>query len=116
MFVKGIMLPKFKCFTVQQEERLQKVLQVMEEHQIDGLPVLNGNQYLGIDTRYKIYEEFFSSGMEKADFLQTVKAKDIAINMDKYLTGEETFESTLLQLKDFPCWQLWVITKNSWVQ
>lgn len=102
MFVKSIMLPKFQCITVQQEDKLQAVLQMLEEHQIDGLPVLDGNEYSGIVTRYRIYEVFFSSGMERGEFLQTVRAKDVAVNHDKYLMGEEVFEATLLQLKDFP--------------
>lgn len=102
MFVKSIMIPKFNCVTIQQEENLKSALEKLEENQIDGLPVLNGEEYAGVVTRYRIYQNFFLSGLQKEEFLEKTLVKDIAIYQDKYLEGSEIFETTLLDLKDFP--------------
>jgi CBS domain-containing protein len=59
MFVKSMMIPKFGCFTVQQDENLGKVLEKLEKHGIDGVPVLNDATYIGAVTRDAIYKHFF---------------------------------------------------------
>ncbi|MBT2686925.1 CBS domain-containing protein [Bacillus sp. ISL-47] len=102
MFVKSIMIPKHTCYTIGQDETLKTALAMLEEHQIDGLPVLEGDKYVGIITRYGIYENFFSSGKLKEDFLGATLVKDIATHHGHYLEGNEIFEKTLLALKDFP--------------
>ncbi len=102
MFVKNSMIPKHGCITIQEDETLQAALEKLEEHKIDALPVLKGEQYAGIVTRYHIYESFFSKGGSKEDYLNNTLAKDIVTFVDKYLEGSEVFENTLLELKDFP--------------
>lgn len=102
MFVKSIMIPKYKCVTVQQDETVKAVLEKLEAHEIDGLPVLNEEEYVGIITRYDIYENFFSSNTLKEAYLEETIVKDIVSHHDHYLLGKEIFEATLLQLKDFP--------------
>ena len=102
MFVKSIMIPKFNCVTIQQGENLKSALEKLEEHQIDGIPVLDGDLYLGVLTRYRIYLNFFQSGMEREEFLEKTLVKNIATNQDKYLEGNELFETTLMELKSFP--------------
>ncbi|CAM3879687.1 HPP family protein [Mesobacillus zeae] len=102
MFVKSIMIPKYKCMTIQNNDSLEQALEKLEEFKIDALPVLDGDVYSGVVTRYGILKGFFDSGMEKDEYLVNTKAIDVAVNGDKYLTGTEIFESTLLELKDFP--------------
>ena len=102
MFVKSIMLPKHYCVTIQEDETIKNALSKLENHSIDGIPVLNGEQYAGVITRFGIYERFFQSGQEKNDFLETTLVKDIAKYQDKFLEGNEIFERTLIDLKDFP--------------
>ncbi|WML47676.1 CBS domain-containing protein [Neobacillus sp. PS3-34] len=102
MFVKSIMIPKFKCVTIQQDENLKSALETLEANHIDGLPVLNGEKYAGVVTRYRIYQNFFNSGVEKEEYLTQTLVKDIAAYQDKYLEGSEIFEKTLMELKDFP--------------
>lgn len=111
MFVKNIMIPKHSTHTIQQNEPLQAALQKLEEHKIDGLPVLDGNQYAGVITRYTLYENFFHANMSKEDYLQNKRCSDIAIYRDKYLRGQEIFENTLLELKHFPL--LAVVDENN---
>jgi CBS domain-containing protein len=102
MFVKSIMLPKHYCVTIQADEPLKNALAKLEERSIDGLPVLNGEQYAGVVTRFGIYENYFKSNESKEEYLEKTLVSDIAKNQDKYLEGSEMFENTLVDLKDFP--------------
>jgi len=96
------MLPKHECFTAQENTTLKEALESIEKHHIDGLPVLNGEKYVGVVTRYSIYESYFHSDIQKDEFLSSTFVKDIATHQDKFLEGGELFEKTLLDLKDFP--------------
>jgi signal-transduction protein with cAMP-binding, CBS, and nucleotidyltransferase domain len=102
LFVKSIMLPKHYCVTIQQNETIKKALTKLEEHSIDGIPVLDGDQYVGVVTRFGIYEKFFNSNQSKDNFLETTPVTEIVKFEDKYLEGNEMFEKTLVDLKDFP--------------
>ncbi|MGM0845993.1 MAG: CBS domain-containing protein [Bacillota bacterium] len=102
MFVKSAMIPKHKCYVVQENDSAEKVLEVLEHHQIDGVPVLSGDNYVGMVTRYSIYQNFFFSEKLKTDYLKDTPVKDIVTHQDQYLVGDEVFEKTLLELKDFP--------------
>ncbi|MGZ4159372.1 MAG: CBS domain-containing protein, partial [Neobacillus sp.] len=100
--MKNIMIPKHECFTAQQDETLKTALEKLETHQIDGLPVLQGELYIGVVTRFNIYANYFLSNKPKGDYLNSTFVKDIATHQDKFLEGWELFEKTLLDLKDFP--------------
>jgi CBS domain-containing protein len=102
MFVKSIMIPKYKCITAQLDESLQNILEKLDGNEIDGVPVLDGDQYAGVVTRYGIYEEYFKAGGEKDDFLQNKVAADVLCLQEQILHGIEIFESTLVKLKDIP--------------
>jgi signal-transduction protein with cAMP-binding, CBS, and nucleotidyltransferase domain len=96
------MIPKHECFTAQENETLKEALEKLEKYQIDGLPVLQGEQYLGVLTRYSIYENFFLSEKQKEDYLTTTFVNEIVTHQERVLKGEELFERTLLDLKEFP--------------
>jgi len=102
LFVKNIMIPKHESFTVQADVTLKDALKLLETHQIDGLPVLQGDKYVGVATRYNIYEAYFLSNQQKEEYLTSTFVKDVATHKDKVLLGGELFERTLLDLKDFP--------------
>jgi signal-transduction protein with cAMP-binding, CBS, and nucleotidyltransferase domain len=102
MFVKSIMIPKYKCITAQLEDTLQAVLEKLDGNEIDGVPVLDGDKYAGVVTRHGIYQEYFNTGGSKDEFLQNKSAKDILTMQDQILHGIEIFESTLVKLKDIP--------------
>jgi signal-transduction protein with cAMP-binding, CBS, and nucleotidyltransferase domain len=102
VFVKSIMLPKHYCVTIQQNETIKTALSKLEEHAIDGIPVLDGDQYVGVVTRFGIYEKFFNSNQSKDTYLETTPVTEIVKYEDKYLEGNEIFEKTLVDLKDFP--------------
>jgi len=96
------MIPKHECFTAQENTTLKEALDSLEKNQIDGLPILNGEKYAGVVTRYNIYESYFQSDKQKDVYLTSTFVKDIATHQDKFLEGGELFERTLLDLKDFP--------------
>jgi CBS domain-containing protein len=96
------MIDKHECFTAQADVLLKDALEMLEKHKIDGLPVLKGDKYVGVVTRYSIYEGFFKSGKQKEDYLGTTAVSEITSHEDKFLLGGELFEKTLLDLKDFP--------------
>lgn len=102
LFAKNIMIPKHQCFIVDAEDSVEKSLHELRSKSVDALPVLSGDEYVGMITHYHIYKSFFDSQMPKEQFLQTKKAKDIAINQEKFLLGNEIFENTLVEIKDFP--------------
>jgi CBS-domain-containing membrane protein len=102
MFVKSIMIPKYKCITVNFDDPLNIALEKMESHHIDGLPVLKGEDYVGIITRFNIYQGYFTANDTKENYLQKTLAGEKVSFQEKFLTGNELFESTLLELKDFP--------------
>ncbi|MEH7883114.1 CBS domain-containing protein [Bacillus sp. JJ1609] len=102
MFVKSIMIPKYKCITAQQDETLQNVLTKLDENEIDGLPVLDGDKYAGVVTRHGIYHGFFKAGDKKEEYLNNTVAKEIVTLEDHFLHGSEMFETTLVKLKDIP--------------
>lgn len=102
MFVKNMIIPKHQCITAQKNETVRTVLARLENHHIDGMPVLDYDKYEGIVTRYNIYQDYFLSDKEKEDYLDSTIVQDIVINQDQFLVGEEVFEKTLLDLKDIP--------------
>lgn len=102
MFVKNIMIPKHECFTVQADATLNEALEVLEKHHIDGIPVLEGEKYVGVATRYNIYESYFLSNQDKKAYLSSTSVKATVTHQDHFLQGGELFERTLFDLKDFP--------------
>ncbi|TDL34709.1 CBS domain-containing protein [Jeotgalibacillus sp. S-D1] len=102
MFVKSAMVPNVNCYTVQASDPVEKVVAMLEEHEIDGVPVLNGSKYSGVITRYHIYKSFFDSGKSREDYNAATTAADVATHQEKFLKGDEIFEKTLFELNDFP--------------
>jgi CBS-domain-containing membrane protein len=96
------MIPKHHCITTEPNESLRSALQKLEDHQIDGMPIIDGERYGGMVTRYHIYENYFLSNKQKGEFLDSTFVQDIATHQEKYLIDDEAFETTLLELKDFP--------------
>lgn len=102
MFVKSIMIEKHDCHTAGPDESLEEVLNKFELHGIEGMPVLEGDRYIGIVTKNRIYETHFTNGGDKDTYIRATKARDILTHQDDVLHGEEIFEKLLLKLKDFP--------------
>lgn len=102
MFAKSVMIPKEKCISIQTNESLQTALDVLETNQIDALPVLENGIYKGILNRYIAYRAFYYSGLSKDEFLATTSLLDVVMRENIYLSIDDVFENSLVQLNDFP--------------
>ena len=102
MFVRSIMIPKNNCITVEHNDTLESALEKMESNKIEGLPVLKEGKYVGILTRNNIHEGFFLANQSKGEYLKNTYVSQSACCQEKYLEGQEIFETTLIDLKDFP--------------
>ena len=101
MFVKNIMISKYHCHTVSYNDTLEEVFKVLDDNKIEGVPVLQGNQYIGTITRYRIYKAAFMSELPRDIFLKETKAESIA-EVNKTLKGTEIYENIFLDLKETP--------------
>src|SRR5699024_9156604 len=77
-------------------------LERLDQAKVDGFPVLDGNNYIGVITRFCIYESYFYTNMPKELFLKTKKAKDVAIRHETVLQENEVFERTLIRFQYLP--------------
>jgi CBS domain-containing protein len=102
MFAKSVMIPKEKCISIQTNETVQTALELLEKNQIDALPVLENDIYKGILNRYIAYRAFYYSGLNKDEFLATTSLLDVVTREDNYLSIDDVFENSLVQLNDFP--------------
>ncbi|MCF6137606.1 CBS domain-containing protein [Pseudalkalibacillus berkeleyi] len=102
MFVKSVMIPREKAYVVESSESLKDVLHKLEKYKVDGVPVVKGNQYVGLILLNNIYKGFFESSLLRDDYLSTTVAGDLAAYRDDYIDEEEIFENTLLTVKDRP--------------
>ncbi|KOF11238.1 hypothetical protein AC739_05195 [Planococcus glaciei] len=102
MFVKSVMVKREKCHTVKMDDSVQIGLDLLEQHTIDALPVLEGTAYKGIFTWYHVYRAFFLSGKTKEDFVSTTKIGDVMVNQEVYLQLDDVFEKAIVELNDFP--------------
>jgi CBS domain-containing protein len=102
MFAKSVMIPKEKCISIQSTESVQTALEVLEKNSIDALPVLEKGVYKGILNRYIAYRAFYFSGLSKDEFLATTSLMDVVTREDTYLSIDDVFENSLIQLNNFP--------------
>lgn len=102
MFVKSVMVEKEKCYTVKMEDSVQVGFDLLDNHTIDALPVVEGTEFKGIFTWYHAYRAFFYSGKTKAEFISSTKVRDVLVNQDVYLSINDVYEKALVKLADFP--------------
>ncbi|MBA2173844.1 CBS domain-containing protein [Halobacillus locisalis] len=110
MFVKGIMKPSHKSYTARSADPLNTVLEMLNQHDIDSVPVLDGKIFKGMVSKETIYRSFFNGNQSKEQFLSQTTAGDIADHEDLYIHDEEVFERTLPSFKGFPV--LAVVNEN----
>ncbi|MCZ8540125.1 CBS domain-containing protein [Psychrobacillus psychrodurans] len=102
MFVKSVMIPKEKCITVQVDTSVSSALRVLEEKEMDALPILDNGQYVGMFNKYLLYKAHFYSNLEKQTFMEQTKVTDIMTNEDIFVGYEDVFENAMIKLHDFP--------------
>ncbi len=104
MFVSSIMKPNYQCITVTKEESLLDVLNKIMKHDIQSVPVLEGEKFVGLISKQMIYEAYFNRDeqLTKEQFLSEMKAQDIVRHEDLYITKEDVLEKTITSFKGFP--------------
>ncbi|REJ08950.1 CBS domain-containing protein [Halobacillus trueperi] len=103
MFVKGIMKPAHKSFTAEASASLSEVLKVLDEKDIEAMPVLKSGQFTGMISKEIIFRAYFNSEeeMDRKTFLRETTAGDVAMYEGFYINDEEVFEHTLPLFKGF---------------
>ncbi|UBH07636.1 HPP family protein [Macrococcus armenti] len=104
MYLKSIMIPKEKCYVANPNDTVKSVIDKLEHHGIDGMPVVEAGKYVGTATRYSIFRHFFfmKSNKTRDEFIEETKIKDI-LPLDEYSVKDDTlFEESFLTLQDFP--------------
>lgn len=102
MFVKSVMIPKEKCVTVQVGTIVSSALRLLEEKEMDALPVLDNGKYVGMFNKYLLYKAHFYSDLDKETFMEQTKVTDIITNEDIFVSYEDVFEKAMIKLHDFP--------------
>lgn len=102
MFVKSTMVKREKCYSVKMDDPIQAGLDLLEQHTLDALPVVDGTEYKGIFTWYHAYRAFFHSGKSKEEFVAATKVSDIVVNQNIHLSINDVYEKALIELSDFP--------------
>lgn len=104
MYLKTIMIPREKCYVANPQDTIKSVLDKLEHHGIDGMPVVENGKYLGTATKYNIFRHFFfmKDLKPRSEFIETTKIGEI-LTLDEYSVNDDTFfEESLLTLQDFP--------------
>ncbi|WP_349769299.1 CBS domain-containing protein [Bacillus sp. NTK071] len=103
MYVRSAMKTIRETVYVNDDTKLSETLQLLKEREIDGVPVIKGNKYVGIVTFNRIYKAYFKSDVtDKEKFLNETSAGDIAYQKDVTVDQEAVFETTLLLAKNAP--------------
>lgn len=102
MFVKSVMIPKEKCITVQVNTSVSEALQVLEEKEMDALPIIENGKYIGMFNKYLLFKAYFYSNLEKNVFMEQTKVTDIMTNENIFVRYEDVFENAMIKLHDFP--------------
>lgn len=102
LFVKNLMKPKEKTIYVKKGDPVADALEILQKYGIDGMPVLDGDQFGGMLTLNAIYKAFFESGRRQDEFMKDAKVEDVAFGENLLIDETEVFENTLLLVKDSP--------------
>ncbi|MBE6022046.1 MAG: CBS domain-containing protein [Cellulosilyticum sp.] len=70
MIIKNILIPYQDLTKVSIHDTAGKTLEMIDSEQLLSLPVVDGNQFIGIISKRYILEEFYNSNEEKETFLK----------------------------------------------
>ncbi|GGH79100.1 CBS domain-containing protein [Pullulanibacillus pueri] len=102
MFVKSVMIPKHKTYFVEDQVFVKEALELLEQHEIDGMPVIKGDTYKGLVTKNTIFEAAFHSNKEKQVFMDTTTVGEIATAQENTVNENDGFEETVIKMKNVP--------------
>lgn len=102
MFVKGIMKPLHQSITTNLESTIGDTLDKLNENDIQSMPVLDGNKFVGMISKQIIYKHFFKGDYTKDTYLKDHFVKEFVEEIGLSITMEDVFEKTLPMFKGFP--------------
>lgn len=76
MLVKALMVSKEDLDTVKPEDSIRTALDIMNSRNFLSIPVVEGNNFKGVISKERIFEEYFSIGGNKNSYLDTNKVRD----------------------------------------
>jgi len=96
------MLPKEKLTVVYVEESIGSALEKINKGDFLSLPVFDGETFKGILMKEAIYRHYFETGcMDKNQFMNEVKVKDLYIDEFKSILENELIENASYLLNEF---------------
>lgn len=73
MFVRNLMLTRDKLITVSANKTIGEALELMEKHGFLSIPVAEGNKFIGVISKERIYTYYYEKSVERqcllSDFL-----------------------------------------------
>ncbi|HHV27778.1 CBS domain-containing protein [Anaerosalibacter bizertensis] len=101
MYVKNHMLPKDKLTLVYIDESIGSALEKINKGDFLSLPVFDGDEFKGILMKEAIFRYYFeTNSMDKTDFLDDVKVKDLYNEVYKSILETEIIENASYLLKE----------------
>ncbi|PEJ53746.1 MULTISPECIES: HPP family protein [unclassified Bacillus (in: firmicutes)] len=102
MLAKHRMLQNHQVITVQSNDPVDRAMNLLLEKQIDSVPVLSGNKYVGMISQAEIFRSCFYSELSKEEYIRNIKIGEIATHQTICVKAEEPFEDTMHSLKKYP--------------
>ncbi|WP_231572098.1 CBS domain-containing protein [Pontibacillus halophilus] len=93
---------KFQSVTASLQDPVGEALDTLLKHDFQAMPVLDGNEYVGMISQERIYEGYFHGIRPKEEYLSDVSLKDLVTRDELYVTEDDVFEKTLPLFKGFP--------------
>jgi predicted transcriptional regulator len=102
MLAKNRMLAKHQVISIQSTQSVEDALNLFLDKQIDSVPILTGNKYIGMISQAEIYRRCFYSELPKEEFINQTKVGELATHQTICVKEDELFESTINSLKKYP--------------
>ncbi|NLA59694.1 MAG: CBS domain-containing protein [Firmicutes bacterium] len=101
MIIQALMTARSDVHFVRPDDTLEKALEDLESLGFTTLPVLDGNKFLGVITRRKIFERYFKgSEVEKSSFLKNNLVKDHIITEVQIAHSTDLLDEVLYKFLD----------------
>lgn len=78
MLIRAFMLTKDQLVTASSNDSVELALNQINSKNFLSIPVVDGEKFVGVISKEKIYEEYFYAGGDKEEFLKNTKVRDIA--------------------------------------
>ena len=102
MLAKHRMLQNHQVITIQSNDTIECAINLLLENQIDSVPVLSGNKYVGMISQAEIFRRCFFSELRKEEYVKNLKVGEIATHQTICVKTDEPYEDTMNSLKKYP--------------